>query len=120
MAPSRALWRSTHRLHQQNGPCRSRLFFLYQKHEEKLGANAVAVQCPIGAEGNFNGMVDLVSMKAYVFKDETMGAEYELMEIPDDLKEQCQDLRSKMLEELATVDESDEILCSKFSKIPTH
>ena len=45
--------------------------------KEKLGANAIPVQCPIGAEGEFKGMVDLVSMKGYLFLDETMGAKYE-------------------------------------------
>ena len=93
-------------------------FFCIKSMEEKLGANAIAVQCPIGAEGDFDGMVDLVSMKAYIFKDETMGAEYELTEIPNDLKDQCQDLRAKMLEELATVDESNEDFMLKVLENP--
>ena len=53
--------------------------------KEKLGANAIAVQCPIGAESEFKGMVDLVTMKAYLFLDETLGAKYEDAEIPADL-----------------------------------
>ena len=48
-------------------------FACVQSMKDKLGANAIAAQCPIGAEGEFKGMVDLVSMKAYIFKDETMG-----------------------------------------------
>ncbi|MEM7175264.1 MAG: elongation factor G [Chlamydiota bacterium] len=93
-------------------------FFCIKSMEEKLGANAIAVQCPIGAEGDFDGMVDLVSMKAYIFKDETMGAEYELTEIPNDLKDQCCSLRAKMLEELATVDESNEEFMLKVLEDP--
>jgi len=76
--------------------------------KEKLGANAIPVHCPIGAESEFIGMVDLVTMKAYLFKDETMGAEYTVEEIPADLKEKCEVMRSELLDELATIDESNE------------
>lgn len=76
--------------------------------KDKLGANAIPVQCPIGAESDFKGMVDLVSMKAYFFRDETMGAAYETEECPADLLDQCKKMRAALLEELATVDESDE------------
>lgn len=93
-------------------------FFCIESMQEKLGANAVAVQCPIGAEGGFMGMVDLISMKAYLFKDKTMGAEYELADIPEDLQEQCTKLRSKLLEELATVDDSDEEFMLKVLESP--
>jgi len=51
----------------------------------KLQGNAVAVQLPIGAEDKFRGVVDLVEMKAYVYKDETMGADYDVVDIPADL-----------------------------------
>lgn len=74
---------------------------------EKLHANAIAVHCPIGAESEFKGMVDLVSMKAFLFHDETLGADWEEAEIPDDLREKCVELRQELLEELATIDESD-------------
>ena len=74
---------------------------------EKLGANAVIVHCPIGCESEFKGMVDLVTMKAYLFLDETMGAKYETAEIPADLLDKCKELRQQMLEELATIDESE-------------
>ena len=83
-------------------------FSCIQSMKDKLGANAIAAQCPIGAEGEFKGMVDLVSMKAYIFKDETMGAEYEVTDIPDNLKEKCAEMRSELLDELATIDEEDE------------
>ncbi len=85
---------------------------------EKLGANAIAVQCPVGEEGDFLGMVDLVSMKAYLFKDETMGAEYELADIPANLKDKCEKMRAKLLEELATLDEEDEDFMMKVLEAP--
>jgi len=75
---------------------------------EKLHANAIPVHCPIGAESGFKGMVDLVSMKAFLFHDETMGAKYDVEPIPTDLLEQCKTMRSELLEELATIDESNE------------
>ncbi|PCI75225.1 elongation factor G, partial [Candidatus Aerophobetes bacterium] len=83
-------------------------FYCIRSMREKLGANAVAVQHPIGAEEHFRGMVDLVSMKAYIFKDETLGAEYDTQEIPSDILEKCKELRSELLDELATIDETDE------------
>lgn len=86
--------------------------------KEKLGANAIPVQCPIGAESEYKGMCDLVSMKAFLFLDETMGAEYETAEIPSDLLETCQKMRANLLEELATVDESNEELMMKILDNP--
>lgn len=77
---------------------------------DKLHANAIPVHCPIGAESNFKGMVDLVSMKALYFHDETLGADWEEAAIPDDLLEKCQEMRQALLEELATVDESDSFM----------
>ncbi|MCX6990634.1 MAG: elongation factor G [Chlamydiae bacterium] len=85
---------------------------------EKLGANAIAVQCPIGAEGDFKGMVDLVSMKAYLFLDETLGAKYDVAEIPEDLLSKCKEMRSALLEELATVDDSNEAFMVKVLENP--
>ncbi|MFZ4773310.1 MAG: elongation factor G [Chlamydiia bacterium] len=75
---------------------------------EKLGANAFAAQLPIGSEGDFKGMVDLISMKGYVFNDETMGAAYDTIEIPAELLAEAKKLRKELLEELATIDEDDE------------
>jgi len=85
---------------------------------EKLHANAIPVHCPIGMEGGFKGMVDLVSMKAFLFHDETMGAKYDVEEIPADLLEQCKKMRMALLEELATVDESDEEFMMKVLEAP--
>lgn len=93
-------------------------FMCIDSMKEKLGANAVAVQCPIGAESDFKGMVDLVSMKAYLFKDETLGAKYEVEEIPADLLDQCKKMRSHLLEELATADETNETFMMKVLENP--
>ena len=93
-------------------------FYCIKSMREKLGANAIPVQYPIGAENDFLGMCDLVAMKAYIFKDETLGAEFETTDIPDDLKEKCQELRAKLLEELATIDESNEEFMMKVLEAP--
>ena len=85
---------------------------------EKLGANAIAVQCPIGAESDFLGAVYLISMKAYLFKDETLGAKYEIAEIPADLLEKCQAMRMALLEELATIDANDDVFLTKVLENP--
>ena len=86
--------------------------------QEKLGANALPVQCPIGAEDNFQGVVDLITMKAYVFKVETLGAEFETQEIPEDLVEKAKQMRAELLEELATIDESNETFMMKVLENP--
>src|SRR6476620_9558693 len=85
---------------------------------EKLHANAFAVHCPIGAESEFKGMVDLITMKALFFHDETLGAEWEEQEIPADLLDQCQALRAELLEELATIDEKNEKFMTKVLEAP--
>lgn len=93
-------------------------FAAVQSMRDKLHANAIPVHCPIGAEGNFKGMVDLITMKACIFKDETLGAEWVEEDIPADLLEKCQEMRSELLEELATVDESDEDFMMKVLEDP--
>lgn len=85
---------------------------------EKLHANAIPVHCPIGAESDFKGMVDLITMKAYLFHDETMGAKYDVEEIPADLLEKCKQMRSELLEELATIDETNESFMMKVLESP--
>lgn len=85
---------------------------------EKLGANAHPVHCPIGAESEFKGMVDLVKMKALVFHDETLGTKWDEVAIPADLLEQCQELRKQLLEEIATIDESNETFMMKVLEAP--
>ncbi len=86
--------------------------------KDKLGANAIPVHCPIGAEGEFKGMVDLITMKAYYFRDETMGAEYAIEEIPADLKEKCEEMRTELLDELATIDDTNEEFMMKVLEDP--
>ena len=73
--------------------------------KELLGANPCPIQLPIGAEDTFKGMVDLVRMKAVYFPDESMGANYTLEEIPENMLEECQQYRDKMLETIAEFDE---------------
>jgi elongation factor G len=85
---------------------------------EKLHANAIPVHCPIGAESGFKGMVDLIAMEAYLFHDETMGAKYDVEPIPADLLEQCKKMRGELLEELATIDESNEEFMMKVLEDP--
>lgn len=85
---------------------------------EKLHANAIPVQCPIGAESNFKGMVDLVAMKAYLFHDETLGSKYDTEEIPADLLEQCKKMRMELLEELATIDDKNDVFMTKVLENP--
>ncbi len=74
--------------------------------EKKLGVKALPIQIPIGAEDNFKGLIDLISMKAIIWLDETLGAKYEYREIPDDLKELAESYREKMIESLADFDEN--------------
>lgn len=85
-------------------------FIAVNSMREKLGANAVMVHCPIGAESDFKGMVDLVTMRAYLFLDETLGAKYEEADIPADLVDKCKQMRQQMLEEIATVDSDDSFM----------
>lgn len=85
---------------------------------EKLGANAIPVHCPIGAEAEFKGMVDLIKMKAYIFDDESQGAKWEETEIPADLQDKCAKMRSDLLDELATIDEQDEDFMLKVLEAP--
>src|SRR5215210_4166475 len=71
----------------------------------RLGANPVAIQIPIGAEDKFKGVIDLIAMKALVWKDETKGAEYEVVDIPADLQAEAEAAREKLVEAVATVDD---------------
>jgi elongation factor G len=86
-----------------------------QMHD-MLGANSVAIQMPIGAEETFKGVIDLVEMKAYYWHDETMGADYDITEIPDELRAEAEELRAKMLESVAEVDEA---LMEKYFEDPS-
>jgi len=90
-------------------------FETVQQMRDILGANPVVIQVPIGAEENFKGVVDLIKMKAILWHDETMGAEYDIEEIPADLKDECDEWRNKLLEAAA---EYDEALMEKYFDDP--
>ena len=81
-------------------------FETVQQMKDILGANPVVLQVPIGAEENFKGVVDLIKMKAILWHDETMGAEYDVEEIPADLQDECDEWRNKLLEAAAEYDEA--------------
>ncbi len=76
-----------------------------QSMVDRLGANPVPVQLPIGREAGYRGSIDLVTMKAYIYDDESLGAKYKVEEIPADLLEQAKEYREKMLEAVAEHDE---------------
>ena len=90
-------------------------FETVQQMKDILGANPVVIQVPIGAEENFKGLVDLIKMKAILWHDETMGAEYDVEEIPADLQAECDEWRNKLLEAAA---EYDEALMEKYFDDP--
>ena len=81
-------------------------FEVVRQVKDVLGATPLPIQIPIGAEETFKGVVDLVKMKAILWHDETMGAEYEENEIPANLRGEAEEYRDKMLETLAEVDET--------------
>ena len=74
--------------------------------KDVLGANPLPIQLPIGAEETFKGVIDLVTMKAIFWHDETMGAEYTVEEIPANLLEEAEQYHDKMLETLAEIDDA--------------
>ncbi|PTL33487.1 elongation factor G [Prevotella sp. oral taxon 376] len=80
-------------------------FETVRQMKDILGARPVPVQIPIGAEENFKGVVDLIKMKAILWHDETMGAEYDVEEIPAELLDEAQEWREKLLEAAADFDE---------------
>ena len=73
----------------------------------RLGANAIPVQLPIGAEDKFEGIVDLIKMKAVYWHDETLGMRFDQRDIPEEMRVQCQELREQMVE--AAAEASDEL-----------
>src|SRR5450756_2462813 len=79
--------------------------------ERKLGANPVAVQLPLGSEERFTGVIDLVSMRAIRYKDETLGAEYVVEDIPADLLDEAKHYRDILIEKAS---EADDALLEKY------
>ena len=71
----------------------------------RLGANPIPIQIPIGLEDEFRGVVDLIGMRGLVWKDETKGAEYVVIDIPEELKEEAAAAREKLLEAVASIDD---------------
>lgn len=90
-------------------------FEVVRQMKDVLGATPVVLTVPIGAEETFKGVVDLLKMKAIIWHDETMGAEYEVDDIPAELQAECDEWRQKLVEQAA---EQDEALMEKFFEDP--
>jgi elongation factor G len=78
----------------------------FEQIVSKLGGNPVAIQLPIGAEDKFVGVVDLIKMKSITYKDETMGADYIVGEIPADMLEDAKHFREQLIEKVSEVDDT--------------
>ena len=91
-------------------------FEVVRQLKEVLGANPCPIQIPIGAEETFKGVVDLIRMKAIFWHDETMGADYEIDDIPESLQAEAEEYRDKMLEKIA---EYDDDLMAKYFDDPS-
>jgi elongation factor G len=83
-------------------------FMVVNDIKEKLGATPLPIQIPIGTESNFQGIIDLVKMKAHIWSGEELGAKFEIADIPKKLEEKSYYMRNKMIELLA--DYSDEVM----------
>lgn len=90
-------------------------FEVVRQMKDVLGATPCVISVPIGAEEKFRGIVDLIRMKAILWHDETMGAEYDVEDIPAELVDECNEWRQKMIELAA---EQDETLMEKFFEDP--
>ena len=90
-------------------------FEVVRQMKDVLGANPVVLAVPIGAEENFKGIVDLLRMTAILWHDETMGADYDIEDIPADMQAECDEWRAKLIEQAA---EQDEALMEKYFEDP--
>ena len=90
-------------------------FEVVRQMKDILGATPCPISVPIGAEEKFKGIVDLIKMKAILWHDETMGAEYDVEDIPAELKDECEEWRAKLVE---TAAEQDEALMEKYFEDP--
>jgi len=72
----------------------------------RLGAKAVVMQLPVGAESDFKGVVDLIEMKALIWRDESLGAAWDVVDIPEDLRDRAQEYREHLIEAAVEVDEA--------------
>jgi elongation factor G len=114
---SETVWRQANRYHvpriafvNKMDRTGANFFKVYEQIRERLQANAVPIQIPIGSEAGFEGIVDLVRMKAIIYKDD-LGKDIEETDIPTGLQAQAQEYRSKLIESIA---ETDETLLEKF------
>ena len=121
--PSETVWRQADkynvpRIGSVNKMDRSgaNFFEVVRQLKDVLGANPCPIVIPIGAEETFKGLIDLITMKAIYWHDETMGADFSIEEIPASLKEEAEEWREKMLEKAA---ECDDALMEKFFDDPT-
>jgi elongation factor G len=81
-------------------------YFCLDTIKERLGANVAVIQLPIGAEGNYKGVIDLVTMQALEWLDEELGAKWEVKEIPTELKAEAEDYRHQLIDVLSHFDEN--------------
>ena len=80
-------------------------FNVLSEIKERLGKNAAAAQLPIGSEETFQGVIDLVEMKKYIWKDEDLGAKFEILDLEDELKEEASMYREELVSSIADFDE---------------
>src|SRR3546814_10916331 len=73
--------------------------------KDRLDANVAVLQLPIGAEGNYKGVIDLINMKALVWLDEELGAKWEINDIPAEMQEEAADYRQQLIDVLSSFDE---------------
>ncbi len=83
-------------------------FNVIEQMREKLGANPIPIQIPIGSEENFRGVVDLINMRGIIWDDQSLGMEFEEVDIPEDLQEKAKEYRKLMLENIA--DQNDTLM----------
>jgi len=91
----------------------SDFFAVLESIEKELGANALALQIPIGAEESFKGVIDLIAMKAYIYEDDTLGKDFKVEEIPQEHKDICDKYRHILVEKAAA---GDNVLTEKYLK----
>jgi elongation factor G len=91
-------------------------FAVFRDISEKLGANPIPVQIPLGAEDNFKGVIDLIEMKAYIFDEDSLGKEFHCEQIPAEYKKTAAEYRHKMIERTAAM---DDVLAKKYLESQT-
>ncbi len=81
-------------------------YMSFNSIKEKLGANAAAIQLPIGAEDKYQGLIDLIEMNALIWKGEELGAKWDVVDIPEDMKDQAAEWREKLIEQIVEFDDA--------------